>query len=136
MTKHSVTLNVRLFVDLLFETTLSAAEENLTQSQSDAQQLKSSVKKLESQVENYKSKVQRARLESEDYCLKLEISETNHSTQKQLEEQVRECSILSKQLEQPLKAGQRQVDQSLQRALFKEVQPGQGSGPGEPAGTQ
>ncbi|XP_024273037.1 outer dense fiber protein 2 isoform X1 [Oncorhynchus tshawytscha] len=224
--------------------TLSAAEENLMQSQSEAQQLKSSVKKLESQVENYKRKVQRARLESEEYCLKLEISEkhaqgmkadlereieqvrrqllgrlkeleplperlkrselqlrvaqeetqtqerrnteqnnalselrhkveqqgcwvetfqennfllveehnnlqqkieiierkleganlqnrdmvhvigkreeTIHSTQKQLEERARECSILSKQLEQAFKDGQREADQSLERALFKE----------------
>uniref|UniRef100_A0A4W5N605 Outer dense fiber protein 2 n=2 Tax=Hucho hucho TaxID=62062 RepID=A0A4W5N605_9TELE len=226
------------------KTTLSAAEENLMQSQSEAQQLKSSVKKLESQVENYKRKVQRARLESEEYCLKLEISEkhaqgmkadlereieqirtqllgrlkeleplperlkhselqlrvaqeetqtqerrnteqnnalselrhkveqqgclvetfqennnllveehknlqqkiesierkldeanlqnrdmvhvigkreeTIHSTQKQLEERARECSILSKQLEQAFEDGQRQADQSLERALFKE----------------
>ena len=43
---------------ILLEITLSAAEENLMQSQSEAQQLKSSVKKLESQVENYKRKVQ------------------------------------------------------------------------------
>ncbi|CAB1319606.1 unnamed protein product, partial [Coregonus sp. 'balchen'] len=226
------------------KTTLSAAEENLMQSQSKAQQLKNSVKKLESQVENYKRKVQRARSESEEYCLKLEISEkhaqemkadlereieqvrrqllgrlkeleslperlkrselqlreaqeethtqerrnteqnntlselrhkveqqgcwvetfqeknlllveehktlqqkmesierkleeanlqnrdmvhvigkreeTIHSTQKQLEERARECSILSKQLEQAFEDGQRQADQSLERALLKE----------------
>ncbi|XP_041756714.2 outer dense fiber protein 2 isoform X2 [Coregonus clupeaformis] len=226
------------------KTTLSAAEENLMQSQSKAQQLKNSVKKLESQVENYKRKVQRARLESEEYCLKLEISEkhtqemkadlereieqvrrqllghlkeleslperlkrselqlreaqdethtqerrnteqnntlselrhkveqqgcwvetfqeknlllveehktlqqkmesierkleeanlqnrdmvhvigkreeTIHSTQKQLEERARVCSILSKQLEQAFEDGQRQADQSLERALLKE----------------
>ncbi|XP_038864917.1 outer dense fiber protein 2-like isoform X2 [Salvelinus namaycush] len=224
--------------------TLSAAEENLMQSQSEVQQLKSSVKKLESQVENYKRKVQRARLESEEYCLKLEISEkhaqgmkadlereieevrrqllgrlkeleplperlkrselqlrvaqeetqtqerrnteqnnalselrhkveqqgcwvetfqenyfllveehknlqqkiesierkleeanlqnrdmvhvigkreeTIYSTQKQLEERARECSILSKQLEQAFEDGQREADQSLAQALFKE----------------
>ncbi|KAM9547097.1 outer dense fiber protein 2-like isoform 4-T6 [Salvelinus alpinus] len=224
--------------------TLSAAEENLMQSQSKVQQLKSSVKKLESQVENYNRKVQRARLESEEYCLKLEISEkhaqgmkadlereieqvrrqllgrlkeleplperlkrselqlrvaqeetqtqerrnteqnnalselrhkveqqgcwvetfqennfllveehknlqqkiesierkleeanlqnrdmvhvigkreeTIYSTQKQLEERARECSILSKQLEQAFEDGQREADQSLEQALFKE----------------
>ncbi|XP_055775386.1 outer dense fiber protein 2-like isoform X2 [Salvelinus fontinalis] len=224
--------------------TLCAAEENLMQSQSEVQQLKSSVKKLESQVENYKRKVQRARLESEEYCLKLEISEkhaqgmkadlereieevrrqllgrlkeleplperlkrselqlrvaqeetqtqerrnteqnnalselrhkveqqgcwvetfqennfllveehknlqqkmesierkleeanlqnrdmvhvigkreeTIYSTQKQLEERARECSILSKQLEQAFEDGQREADQSLAQALFKE----------------
>lgn len=43
---------------LLLETTLSAAQETLMQSQSEAQQLKSSVKKLESQLETYKRKVQ------------------------------------------------------------------------------
>ncbi|XP_012992133.2 outer dense fiber protein 2-like isoform X1 [Esox lucius] len=64
------------------KTTLSAAKENLTQSQSEAQQLKSLVNKLEDWVENYKSKsdyvqVQVACLESEEYRLKVEISEKN-----------------------------------------------------------
>ncbi|XP_036835528.1 outer dense fiber protein 2 isoform X8 [Oncorhynchus mykiss] len=136
--------------------TLSAAEENLMQSQSEAQQLKSSVKKLESQVENYKRKVEQqggwVETFQENHFLlveehnnlqqKIEIierkleganlqnrdmvhvigkrEETIHSTQKQLEERARECSILSKQLEQAFKDGQREADQSLERALFKE----------------
>ncbi|XP_071012414.1 outer dense fiber protein 2-like isoform X5 [Oncorhynchus clarkii lewisi] len=136
--------------------TLSAAEENLMQSQSEAQQLKSSVKKLESQVENYKRKVEQQgcwveTFQENNFLLveehnnlqqKIEIierkleganlqnrdmvhvigkrEETIHSTQKQLEERARECSILSKQLELAFKDGQREADQSLERALFKE----------------
>ncbi|XP_064867574.1 outer dense fiber protein 2-like isoform X5 [Oncorhynchus nerka] len=136
--------------------TLSAAEENLLQSQSEAQQLKSSVKKLESQVENYKRKVEQQgcwveTFQENNFLLveehnnlqqKIEIierkleganlqnrdmvhvigkrEETIHSTQKQLEERARECSILSKQLEQAFKDGQREADQSLERALFKD----------------
>lgn len=46
-----------LCVSSFFKATLSAAEEKLTQSQSDAKQLKITVKQHESQMDKYKSKV-------------------------------------------------------------------------------
>ncbi|KAM9360764.1 outer dense fiber protein 2-like [Symphorus nematophorus] len=52
---------------------LTSSEEKLKGLQSEARQLKSSIKKHENLVEKYKKKVQHARLESEEYCLKLEV---------------------------------------------------------------
>ncbi|XP_076587367.1 outer dense fiber protein 2-like [Chaetodon auriga] len=54
---------------------LTSSEEKLRGLQSEARQLKSSIKKHENLVEKYKKKVQQARLESEDYCLKLEMTQ-------------------------------------------------------------
>ncbi|XP_073322215.1 outer dense fiber protein 2-like [Pagrus major] len=55
---------------------LTSSEEKLRGLQSEARQLKSSIKKQENLVEKYKKKVHQARLESEGYCLKLEMTQT------------------------------------------------------------
>ncbi|XP_050931136.1 outer dense fiber protein 2 isoform X3 [Lates calcarifer] len=52
---------------------LTSSEEKLRGLQSEARQLRSSIKKYENLVEKYKKKVQQARLESDEYCLKLEV---------------------------------------------------------------
>ncbi|XP_070820776.1 outer dense fiber protein 2-like [Chaetodon trifascialis] len=54
---------------------LTSSEEKLRGLQSEARQLKSSIKKHENLVEKYKKKVQQARLESEEHCLKLEMTQ-------------------------------------------------------------
>ncbi|XP_063345481.1 outer dense fiber protein 2-like [Pelmatolapia mariae] len=52
---------------------LTSSEEKQRGLQSEARQLKASIRKYENLVEKYKKKVQQARLESEEYCLKLEV---------------------------------------------------------------
>ncbi|GAA6223739.1 outer dense fiber protein 2-like isoform X1 [Lates japonicus] len=54
---------------------LTSSEEKLRGLQSEARQLRSSIKKYENLVEKYKKKVQQARLESDEYCLKLEVTQ-------------------------------------------------------------
>ncbi|XP_030272867.1 outer dense fiber protein 2b [Sparus aurata] len=54
---------------------LTSSEEKLRGLHSEARQLKSSIKKQENLVEKYKKKVHQARLESEGYCLKLEMTQ-------------------------------------------------------------
>ncbi|XP_062310607.1 outer dense fiber protein 2-like isoform X1 [Osmerus eperlanus] len=53
---------------------LSAAEEKLARSHSEAHQLKTSIKKHESLMDKYKCKFQKARSESVDHCLKLDAA--------------------------------------------------------------
>ncbi|XP_049434354.1 outer dense fiber protein 2-like isoform X1 [Epinephelus fuscoguttatus] len=55
---------------------LTSSEEKLSGLQSEARRLKSSIKKHENLVEKYKKKVQQVRLESDEYCLKLEATQT------------------------------------------------------------
>ncbi|KAI7797701.1 outer dense fiber protein 2b [Triplophysa rosa] len=57
------------------KTTLSATEDRLSLSHSEAQQLKISRKDFENLVESYKSQLQKTRLESEEYSLRLELAE-------------------------------------------------------------
>ncbi|XP_061585870.1 outer dense fiber protein 2-like isoform X2 [Cololabis saira] len=52
---------------------LTSCEEKFSGLHSEARHFKSSIKKYENKVEKYKKKVQQARLESEEYCLKLEV---------------------------------------------------------------
>ncbi|KAM6930977.1 LOW QUALITY PROTEIN: outer dense fiber protein 2-like [Xenentodon cancila] len=52
---------------------LASCEENFGGLHSEARHLKSALKKYENLVEKYKKKVQQARLESEEYCMKLEV---------------------------------------------------------------
>ncbi|XP_051277724.1 outer dense fiber protein 2-like isoform X2 [Dicentrarchus labrax] len=54
---------------------LTSSEEKLGGLQSEARRLKLSIKKHENLVEKYKKKVQQARLDSEDCCLKLEMTQ-------------------------------------------------------------
>ncbi|KAM3611928.1 uncharacterized protein V6R79_026028 [Siganus canaliculatus] len=54
---------------------LTSSEVKLRSLQSEGRQLKTSMKKHENLVEKYKRKVQQARLESEEYCLKLEMTQ-------------------------------------------------------------
>ncbi|XP_036954521.1 outer dense fiber protein 2-like isoform X1 [Acanthopagrus latus] len=54
---------------------LTSSEEKLRGLHAEARQLKSSIKKQENLVEKYKKKVHQARLESEGYCLKLEMTQ-------------------------------------------------------------
>ncbi|XP_030641341.1 outer dense fiber protein 2b [Chanos chanos] len=78
------------------QTTLSATEERLALSHSEIQQLKKSVKDFENLVEGYKSQLHKTRLESEEYCLRLEMSEKEtRSLQTELE---REAEQVRKQL--------------------------------------
>uniref|UniRef100_UPI0037E79678 outer dense fiber protein 2-like n=1 Tax=Semicossyphus pulcher TaxID=241346 RepID=UPI0037E79678 len=54
---------------------MTSSEEKLGGLQSEARRLKSAIKKHEILVEKYKKKVQQARLESEECCLKLEVTQ-------------------------------------------------------------
>ncbi|XP_054894999.1 outer dense fiber protein 2-like [Poeciliopsis prolifica] len=54
---------------------LALTEEKLKGLHSEARELKTSMKKTENLVEKYKQKVHKARLESEEYCLKLEATQ-------------------------------------------------------------
>ncbi|XP_037632569.1 outer dense fiber protein 2-like isoform X1 [Sebastes umbrosus] len=54
---------------------LTSSEEKLSGLQAEARRLKSSIKKHENLVEKYKKKVQQVRLESEEYCLQLEMTQ-------------------------------------------------------------
>ncbi|XP_029915276.1 outer dense fiber protein 2b isoform X2 [Myripristis murdjan] len=53
----------------------SSSEEKLKDLHAEARRLKSSVRKQESLVDKYKTKVQQARLEAEEYCLKLDVTQ-------------------------------------------------------------
>ncbi|XP_076006726.1 outer dense fiber protein 2-like isoform X2 [Genypterus blacodes] len=52
-----------------------SSEEAVRHMQSEALKVKTSLKKQENQVEKYKKKVQQARLESEEYCLRLDVTQ-------------------------------------------------------------
>ncbi|TDH13205.1 hypothetical protein EPR50_G00055090 [Perca flavescens] len=54
---------------------LTSSEEKLSSLQSEARRLKSSLKKHENLIDKYKKKVQQVRLESEECCLKLEMTQ-------------------------------------------------------------
>ncbi|KAL1269732.1 hypothetical protein QQF64_032021 [Cirrhinus molitorella] len=83
------------------KSTLSAAEDRLSLSQSDVQQLKMSLRDFESLVEGYKSQLQKTRLESEEYSLRLEMMEKE--AQSDREEMEREVELGRKQLQARMK---------------------------------
>ncbi|XP_073674803.1 outer dense fiber protein 2b [Garra rufa] len=83
------------------KSTLSAAEDRLSLSQSDVQQLKISLRNFESLVEGYKSQLQKTRLESEEYSLRLEMMEKE--AQSDREEMEREVELGHKQLQARMK---------------------------------
>ncbi|XP_043102974.1 outer dense fiber protein 2b isoform X2 [Puntigrus tetrazona] len=83
------------------KSTLSAAEDRLSLSQTEVQQLKISLRDFESLVEGYKSQLQKTRLESEEYTLRLEMVEKE--AQSDREEMEREVGQSRKQLHARLK---------------------------------
>ncbi|XP_050973069.1 outer dense fiber protein 2b isoform X2 [Labeo rohita] len=83
------------------KSTLSAAEDRLSLSQSDVQQLKISLRDFEGLVEGYKSQLQKTRLESEEYSLRLEMMEKE--AQSDREEMEREVEQGRKQLQARMK---------------------------------
>ncbi|XP_029618388.1 outer dense fiber protein 2-like isoform X2 [Salmo trutta] len=76
------------------------------------------------------------RFTSDNSVNKLENQRLKRRTQTQSQSEAQQLKSSVKKLESQVENYKSKVDQSLQRASFKEVQPGQGSGPGEPAGTQ
>ena len=79
---YSLILNISVFS---FQASLSAAEEKLARSQSEAHQLKTSIKKHESLMDKYKSKVQtQANSHQSDTStgLRLELIQTRTSVEK------------------------------------------------------
>lgn len=83
------------------KSTLSATEDRLSLSQSEVQQLKISLKDFESLVEGYKSQLKKTRVESEEYCLRLELAEKE--AQSDRAEVEREVEQGRKQLQARLK---------------------------------
>ncbi|KAK9522073.1 hypothetical protein VZT92_018563 [Zoarces viviparus] len=76
--------------------------------------LKEKIHKLERRLEDMK-------VENKEMSQALPSQEaTIRSVQQQLEEKTRECSVLSRQLQQTLDDAHRQVDDSMQRVLTKE----------------
>nr|XP_046241833.1 outer dense fiber protein 2-like isoform X2 [Scatophagus argus] len=76
---------------------------------------------LKEGIHNLERKLQDMKVEntgmSQDLCTK---EASVQYIQQQLEEKTRECSVLSRQLQQSLDDAQRQVDSSMQKALAKE----------------
>ncbi|XP_028851119.1 outer dense fiber protein 2-like isoform X2 [Denticeps clupeoides] len=99
---------------------LSTTEERLNLSHSEAQQLKTTVRDFEKLVEGYKSQLQKTRLESEEYSLKLKLSEKEtQSAQAKLDREVekvhKELMGRLKDLE-PLPEALKQSDMHLKEA--------------------
>ncbi|XP_054467331.1 outer dense fiber protein 2-like [Anoplopoma fimbria] len=109
---------------------LTSSEEKLRDLQSEARRLKSSIKKQENLVEKYKKKVQQVRLESEEHCLKLaltqeEAREARVSLERETEQvrrellgRIREMEALPDRLrrtEQQLRAAQQEADAHQRR---------------------
>ncbi|XP_026198296.1 outer dense fiber protein 2-like isoform X2 [Anabas testudineus] len=99
---------------------LSSSEEKLRGLQSEARQLKSSIRKYENLVEKYKKKVQQARLESEEYCIKLEMTqkearEVKVCLEREMEQVKRELLGRLRELE-PLPDRLRRTEQQLRDA--------------------
>ncbi|XP_071339930.1 outer dense fiber protein 2-like isoform X2 [Trachinotus anak] len=111
---------------------LTSSEEKLRGLQSEARQLKSSIKKYENLVEKYKKKVKQARLESEEGCLKLEMThremrEVEVSLEREKEQvrrellgRIRELEALPDRLrrtEQQLRDAQQEADAHERRNM-------------------
>ncbi|KAK2838097.1 hypothetical protein Q5P01_015309 [Channa striata] len=109
---------------------LSSSEEKIKGLQSEARQLKSSIKKYENLVEKYKKKVQQARRESEEHCLKLEMTqreawEVKASLEREMEQvrrellgRLRDLEALPERLrrtEQQLRDAQQEADMHERR---------------------
>ncbi|XP_026178369.1 outer dense fiber protein 2-like [Mastacembelus armatus] len=111
---------------------LTTSEEKLRGLQAEARQLKSSIRKYENLVEKYKKKVQQARMESEEYSLKLEVTqkeawEAKVSLEREMEQvrrellgRLRELETLPDRLrrtEQQLRDAQQEADAHERRNL-------------------
>ncbi|XP_038560364.1 outer dense fiber protein 2-like isoform X1 [Micropterus salmoides] len=111
---------------------LTSSEEKLSGVQSEARRLKSSIKKYENLVEKYKKKVQQARLESEEYCLKLEMTQKEarevrvsletekEQVRRELLGRLRELETLPDRMrrtEQQLRAAQQEADAHERRNM-------------------
>uniref|UniRef100_I3K8W4 Outer dense fiber protein 2 n=1 Tax=Oreochromis niloticus TaxID=8128 RepID=I3K8W4_ORENI len=111
---------------------LTSSEEKQRGLQSEARQLKASIKKYENLVEKYKKKVQQARLESEEYCLKLEavqkealdvqvvLEREKEQVRRELLGRLRELETLPDRLrktEQQLREAQQEADARERRNM-------------------
>ncbi|KAM9391705.1 outer dense fiber protein 2-like isoform 2-T2 [Pholidichthys leucotaenia] len=107
---------------------LTSSEKKLRGLHSEARQLKSSIKKYESLVEKYQKKVQQARLESEQYSIKLKLlqketwevrgrlEKEKQQVRRELLGRVRELETLPDQL----KRTERQLQETQQEADAQE----------------
>ncbi|XP_043967488.1 outer dense fiber protein 2b [Gambusia affinis] len=99
---------------------LASTDEKLKGLQSEARELKSSMKKSENLVEKFKQKVHQARLESEEYCLKLEAAQKEAREQKaRLEnekDQVKRELLIQVQELEALPEKLRRAEQQLREA--------------------
>ncbi|XP_043914073.1 outer dense fiber protein 2 [Protopterus annectens] len=80
-----------------FKANMTTVEEKLTFGQSEIQQLKASLKQYEGLVENYKSQVLKTRMEADEFCLKLEMSEKENKLLK--EDMNKEIELVRRQLQ-------------------------------------
>ncbi|XP_029295278.1 outer dense fiber protein 2-like isoform X2 [Cottoperca gobio] len=111
---------------------VTSSEEKLAGLQSEARRMKSSIKKHENLVEKYKKKVQQVRLESEECCLKLELTqkearEVNVSLERETEQvrrellgRIRELETLPDRLrrtEKQLRDAQQEADAHQRRNM-------------------
>ncbi|XP_078107592.1 outer dense fiber protein 2-like isoform X2 [Sander vitreus] len=76
---------------------------------------------LKEKIHNFERRLEDVKVENKEMSQSLTLKDANiRSTQQQLEEKTRECSVLSRQLQQTLDDAHRQVDTSMQRVLAKE----------------
>ncbi|KAM6945189.1 outer dense fiber protein 2-like [Lycodopsis pacificus] len=76
---------------------------------------------LKEKIHNLERRLEDMKVENKEMSQALPSQEaTLRSVQQQLEEKTRECSVLSRQLQQTLDDAHRQVDDSMQRVLTKE----------------
>ncbi|XP_008298096.1 outer dense fiber protein 2 [Stegastes partitus] len=76
---------------------------------------------LKEKIHNLERRLEDLKVENQEMCQTLSLKEADsRSVQQQLEEKTRECSVVSRQLQQTLDDAQRQVDSSMQRVLAKE----------------
>ncbi|XP_070690460.1 outer dense fiber protein 2-like [Pempheris klunzingeri] len=76
---------------------------------------------LKEKLHNSERRLEDLKVENKEMSQLLSSKEAGvRSVQQQLEEKSRECSVLSRQLQQTLDDAQRQVDNSMQRVLAKE----------------
>ncbi|XP_034728777.1 outer dense fiber protein 2-like [Etheostoma cragini] len=76
---------------------------------------------LKEKIQNFERRLEDVMVENKDMSQALSLKDAGiRSIQQQLEEKTRECSVLSRQLQQTLDDAHRQVDTSMQRVLAKE----------------
>ncbi|XP_031161900.1 outer dense fiber protein 2-like isoform X1 [Sander lucioperca] len=76
---------------------------------------------LKEKIHNFERRLEDVKVENKEMSQALPLKDASiRSIQQQLEEKTRECSVLSRQLQQTLDDAHRQVDTSMQRVLAKE----------------